>query len=208
MPEELKVEIRDQHGKRRNRRLRESGSIPAVLYGHGQESMSLAIPADQLETALRHGSRLVNLAGAVSESAFIRDLQWDTFGTHVVHVDLTRVSLDETVEVELPVELRGEAPGVREGGVVNHLLHQLRIDCPAGSIPDKLVVKINNLKLNEEIKAGQLELPSGAKLLDDPEEVVVECTVPVEAPEEAEAAGPAEPEVIGAKKDEEGEGGD
>ena len=76
------------------------------------------MPADELETALRHGSRLVSLTGAVNESAFIRELQWDTWGTHIVHVDFTRISEHEIVEVRVPVELRGEAPGVREGGVV------------------------------------------------------------------------------------------
>jgi large subunit ribosomal protein L25 len=155
---------------------------------------------------VRHGGRLVNLTGAVSESAFVREVQWDTWGSHILHLDLTRISLHEKVEIEVKVELRGEAPGVREGGVVQQLVPELRIDCPAGSIPEKLSVSINALALNAEIKAGDLELPEGATLLDDPETVVVQCVVPAELPEEAAAAaGPAEPEVIGAKKGEEGE---
>jgi large subunit ribosomal protein L25 len=203
MAEQLSVTVRDQHGKRHTRRLRNSGSIPAILYGHGEQNLALAVPADQFVAALRHGSRLVELTGAVSESAFIRELQWDTYGTHVMHVDLTRISAHEKVEVEVPVELRGEAPGVREGGVVEQLIHQVRIDCPAGSIPDKLVVKINHLKLGDEITAASLELPADAQLIGEPEDVVVHCIVPVEKPEEMLGEGAAgEPEVIGGKKEE------
>jgi large subunit ribosomal protein L25 len=78
MAEQMVVENRDQRGKLDNRRLRKSGKIPAVLYGHGLENVCLAVSSEALSLALRHGSRLVDLTGAVSESAFIRDMQWDT----------------------------------------------------------------------------------------------------------------------------------
>jgi large subunit ribosomal protein L25 len=206
---QLAVESRDTQGKHRNRRLRQSGKIPGILYGHGLENVSLAVAADTLTAAIRHGSRLVSLTGAVNESAFIRELQWDTWGTHIVHVDFTRISEHEIVEVRVPVELRGEAPGVREGGVVVQHLHEVEIACPASVIPEKLAVNINHLKLNESITLGSLELPQGAKMLAaDLEAVVVECVVPVELPEEgAGEAAAGEPEIIGAKdkEDEESE---
>ena len=183
-----------------------AGSIPAVLYGHGLEPVALSIAAESLETAMRHGSRLVDLTGAVSEPAFIRELQWDTWGTHVVHVDFTRISADELVRVELTIELRGEAPGVKEGGVVDQLIHQVEVECPAGNIPDKLHVNINHLKLNDSILLGSVELPDKAKAFGDPAAIVVHCIVPVEKPDEEEgAAAPGEPEVIGAKPEEETE---
>ena len=161
--------------------------------------------ADALTAAIRHGSRLVSLTGAVNESAFIRDLQWDTWGTHIVHVDFTRISEHEIVEVRVPVELRGESPGVREGGVVVQHVHEVEIACPASVIPEKLHVNINHLMLNESMLLSALELPQGAKILAaDMEAVVVECVVPVELPEEGAAeAAPGEPEVIGAKEEEE-----
>jgi large subunit ribosomal protein L25 len=206
MAEELHVEPRTLHGKRNSRRLRRTGLVPAVLYGHGLDCVPLAIQAGKLQTLLRHGSRLVNLVGAANESAFVRELQWDTFGTHVLHVDLTRISAHEKVEVQVTIELRGEAPGVREGGVVSQMVHQVSIECPAGSIPDKLLVNINHLALDQMIKVSDLKLPEGAAMLGDPEAVVVQCVVPVEAPEEGAGEGvAAEPEVIGAKKEEEGE---
>jgi large subunit ribosomal protein L25 len=205
MAEQLTVELREIQGKLNNRRLRRSGTVPAVLYGHGLENIKLSVSEEALGNALRHGSRLVNLVGGVNESAFIRELQWNTWGTQVLHVDFTRISADEEVEVVLTIELRGEAPGVRSGGVVEHLIHQVKLACPAGSIPEKLKVNINHLKLDDHLTLTQLEIPQGARLLeDDLEAVMVQCVIPAELPDEEEsAAGEGEPEVIGAKKDDE-----
>jgi large subunit ribosomal protein L25 len=203
---QLAVETRNTQGKHRNRRLRQSGMVPGVLYGHGLDCVPLSVAADVLSAAIRHGSRLVSLTGAVNESAFIRELQWDTWGTHIVHVDFTRISEHEIVEVRVPVELRGESPGVREGGVVVQHIHEVELACPASGIPEKLDVNINHLMLNESVLLAGLKLPDGAKILAaDLEAVVVECIIPVEVPEEGEGlAEGAEPEVIGAK-DKEGE---
>ena len=205
MAEQLPVIVRDTRGKHNSRRLRRSGGVPAILYGHGLAPVALTVSTEQLDAAMRHGSRLVDLTGAVAESAFIREVQWDTWGTGVVHVDFTRISADELVKVELSIELRGEAPGVKEGGVIEQLVHQIEVECPAGAIPEKLLVNINHLKLNESILLGALELPQKAKAFGDPEAIVVHCIVPVEKPEEEAGAGPAEPEVIGAKPEEETE---
>jgi large subunit ribosomal protein L25 len=208
MAETIQVQLRDKLGKRNNRRLRRGGAVPAILYGHGQENLNLSVPAEEIDTAVRHGSRLVNLAGAVNDRAFIRELQWDTFGLHVVHVDLTRISEHEMVEVEVSVELRGEAPGVREGGVISHLIHELSIECEVTAIPDKIHVNINHLKLGDAIKIADLLLPPGVKVDADPEEIVVQCVMPAAEVEEEAAEGAAEPEVIGRKKEEEGEEGE
>jgi large subunit ribosomal protein L25 len=205
MPDQIPTIAREKGGKHTNRRLRYSGQTPAVLYGHGEQNVCLSVPSDVLAASLRHGGRLVGLTGAVNEAAFIRDLQWDTYGTHVLHVDFTRVSLDELVKVHLTIELRGQAPGLKEGGVVDHLIHDVHVECPAGSIPEKLFVSINNLKLNDEITLAKIELPPNAKILGDLDEVVVQCIIPVEKPEEEAGEGAAEPEVIGAKKEEEGD---
>ena len=95
----------------------------------------------------------------------------------------------------MPVELRGESPGVREGGVVVQHIHEVEIACPASVIPEKLAVNINHLMLEQSILLGSIELPQGAKILSgDLEEAVVECVVPMELPEEAAAeAAPGEP---------------
>jgi large subunit ribosomal protein L25 len=202
--ESLTVEIRPERGKRNARRLRHRGAVPAVLYGHGKENLSLSIPAEQVAAIVRHGARVIDLTGAVAEKALISELQWDTFGNRVLHLDLTRISEHETIEIKISIELRGSAPGVKEGGVIEHLLHEVEIKCPASRIPERLQVNINELQLGAEIKVSAIPLPEGATLDADPEAVVVQCVLPrVEEEPSAAEAGAAEPEVIGRKPDEE-----
>ena len=123
----------------------------------------------------------------------------------MLHVDLARVFEHEKVEVQISLELRGEAPGMKEGGVVEQLVHQVNLECEVTLIPDKLLININHLKLGESITMADLELPERAALLDDSEAVVVHCVQPVAEVEEEEAeAEGVEPEVIG-RKEEEGE---
>lgn len=188
--------------------MRKEGKIPAVLYGHGQECLSLSVATADLAAALRHGAHVVELGGAVKQSALIRELQWNTWGTEVLHVDFSRVSADETVEVTVPIELRGEAPGVKVGGVIEQLLHEIDVECKATDIPDRIKVNVNHLEIGQSILIEQLVLPEGGQCLGNPKDVVVQCAMPVEAPEEEEAAaeaGEAEPEIIGGRKAEEEE---
>lgn len=204
MSDILNVSTRTTVGRRDSKRLRKQGWVPAVLYGHGESNVNLAIAASELHHALRHGAHLVEIKGAANESALIRDVQWDVYGQNVLHIDLMRVSKSEAVEVSVSVELRGTAPGTREGGIVEHLLHELRISCPAASIPDSFAVSINDLHLGGSITAGQIKLPEGAKLLVEADQVVVTCSAPRVVSEEV-AVGElsAEPEVIGRKASEE-----
>ncbi len=208
MAEELKVDVRQERGKRRVRRLRRAGMTPGVLYGHGQQNICLSVPADQLDALVHHGSRMVTLTGAVNESALIREVQWDTWGSRVLHVDLARVSADERVEVEVPIELRGEAPGVKEGGLIKQLIHEVEIQCPAAATPEKIEVSINELKLHDSITLADLQLPEKAVVKGDSAAVVVQCVEPVEVPEVAEVAEEVtgEPELIGAKEEDEQKG--
>ncbi len=202
MAEVLNVERRSELGKRKTRRLRASGIVPAVLYGHKQEVIPLSVQAEQLESAIRHGSRFVRLDGAVTEDALIREVQWDTWGTHILHVDFARVSSHERVTVRLPVELRGEAPGVKEGGTVELLVHEVEIECEATQVSDRVEVNINQLQLGQSITVGEIPLPEGFRMLGDPEEVIVHCVArAAEAEEELEAPAEKgeEPEVISRK---------
>jgi len=213
MSELLHVADRKTHGKRNNLRLRRSGRLPAVLYGHGEPCVSLSLEADELEASLRHGAKVVDLDGAAAGKALLQDVQWDTFFQHVLHVDLLRVRAGEKVTIEVPIELRGEAPGSREGGVIEQMLHSLEIEVELDAIPDKLHVNINRLDVGGELTVSDIEdLPPGANVLTDADELVVHCVMraveeEVEAAAEAAAvAAVAEPEVIGkAKEEEEGE---
>jgi large subunit ribosomal protein L25 len=204
MAEALNVKKRETRGKRNAKRMRFAGTIPAILYGHGEENQSLVVVAEEMASVVRHGGRVVELKGAVNEKAFIRAMQWDVYGTHVMHVDFTRVSEHERVEVKVSVEIRGQAAGVKEGGAIEHVVHEIEIDCEALSIPEKIEVNISELKVGDSITAGELKLPAGVTLLSDPDDVIVHCVVHREEEEEAEGAT-AEPEVIGRKAGEEEE---
>lgn len=193
-------------GRAQCRRMRKRGEIPAELYGHGQPNTHLTLSSSEVSAAVRHGAHLIELKGAVNESALIKDVQWDAFGTTVLHLDLTRVNAEETVEVTLHVEVRGTAPGTKEGGVVHHVLHDITIMCPAGLIPDKLEARVTNLHLDGHITAGDIELPNGATLVTDPEQVVVQCTLPEAQDDEGGVPGETvEPELIRKAKESEDE---
>ncbi|MBM4004761.1 MAG: 50S ribosomal protein L25 [Planctomycetes bacterium] len=210
MRDSLTVSERSELGKLHVRRLRNQGKVPAILYGHGEANVNLAVPSEQVALAVRHGSRLVDLNGAVNETVLVRQVQWDAFGLHVLHLDFSRISADESVDIVLPIELKGAAIGTKEGGVIEHIKHELRIRCPALRIPEKLEVNISALHLDQAVTSGQVTLPEGAQLLTDADEIVVHCIKPMVEDELSTAAAESgEPEVIGRKKeDAEGEGGD
>jgi large subunit ribosomal protein L25 len=207
MAEVLTVQRRQDQGKHAAKRLRKAGRVPAVLYGHGQENVHLAVPVEQVDAALRHHSRVVQLSGEINEQALIRELQWDVYGLKVLHIDFARVSSDETVRVTVAVELRGEAPGVREGGTIEHYLHEVEIECLVATIPEKLLVSVNQLNVGGALKVSDLDLPPNTKLLADPEAIVVQCVERAALEEELQpaAAAAGEPEVIGRKPSEEEE---
>jgi large subunit ribosomal protein L25 len=203
MEEILTVELRETRGKHHARRLRKSGSVPAVLYGRGGKVVSLTMGRNALQAALRHGSRMVKLAGAEVGMALIQDLQWDAFGMEVQHVDLVRITADQQIRVAVAVELRGDAPGVKQGGILDQVLREVELEVQATSIPDRLHVNVNGLGLDQSITARDIEdLPEGAKLLNDPGTVIVHCVVPAEEAEEVRVSEGAEPELISGKPEE------
>lgn len=210
MAEQIHVQKRHSLGKRNNERLRRAGQIPAILYGHGEEPVSLALAADKFEASLRHGAKVVDLDGDASGKALLQEVQWDTFFQQVLHVDLLRVRAGEKVKVDVPVELRGESAGVLEGGVLEQVIHSLEIEVALDLIPDKLHLNIKNLKIGDYLTAKDIvDLPAGATILSDEDEMIVHCVARAEEEEEAAAAeegAAAEPEVIGKGKEEEEEG--
>ncbi len=203
--ETLKVKTRDGLGSNASRKLRQTGHVPANLYGHGEANLNLAVSADELGNIIKHGTKLVALTGAINDTAILREVQWDTFGVDILHVDFTRVSQAESVEVTLPVHLHGEAPGSSEGGMLVFAAHELTIRCPAGSIPEHLEVNISKLHVGDSIHANEVELPSGAEMVTPDLQVVVQINKAsgddaLDAAEES-----VEPELIRKAKEEGGE---
>jgi large subunit ribosomal protein L25 len=184
------------------RRLRQKGLIPAILYGHGEANVNLAVSADELFGIIKHGGKLLTLRGEVADSALLRAVQWDTFGKEVLHVDLMRVSATELVDTTVTIELRGTAVGISEGGVIQFITHEIDIECPAASIPEKIQVTINDLHLGSAIHASEVALPPGAKLVTNGDVVIAQCVAP-KVEEEVTAPlveGAVEPELIKKEK--------
>src|SRR4029078_8202434 len=192
MAEQLKVKRREKLGGGNNRRLRRTGNVPAVLYGHGEACVPLGVEFTAIMNVIRHGHKLVKLEGDVSEGAFIKAVQWDVYGKQLIHIDLLRVSDTEKVRTTVTVELKGTAAGLGEGGIIEFVLHELEIECPAAAVPEKLIVNVNDLHLGKAIHAKEVSLPDGAKVLEDPDLVVVHCIAP-HAVEETAAGPVAEP---------------
>jgi len=204
----LNASVRTEVGSNGVKKVRKAGRIPAVLYGHGQQNVNLSLCAEELHSVLRHGARLVDLKGDVSDTALVRNLQWNTYGSDVLHVDLARVSAEERVHVRVPLETRGTAAGAHEGGIVELVMHEVEIECPAGSIPDKIEVRVHEMQVGDSLKAGEIPLPEGVRMLVEPDIIVVRCVGRTLEEEEVTAeagAEAAEPEVIGRKGKEEEE---
>ena len=207
--EALKATRRSKMGTRPTRALRAQGLTPGIIYGHGKENVSIALNRHDLDVAIAHGERLLEIdLGKVKENVLVKDVQYDTFGQVIIHIDLTRVDLHDRVEVTVAVVLRGTPAGVDEGGVLQQQTSEVTIECLVTAIPDDIRTQVNALNIGDSLRVGDLELSEGATLVTDPQQllcsviVVAEEEVPAER-EEAEAG--AEPEVIGEKPDQPGD---
>lgn len=201
----LVAEPRKETGTAASRRLRRDGLIPAVLYGHESESVALTLRADEVGNVLRRGARLVDVEhDGKSEKALLREVQWDTFGREVLHIDLTRITAGERITVEVQIELRGAAPGVKVGGRLDHLLHAVEVECLATAIPELIRVSVNDLQLNQSITVSDLELSPEVVVQAKPESVVVQVSEVQEEADSEEGAehAPVEPELIRKEKGE------
>ena len=204
----LKGEPRTDSGTVKCIHLRDKGITPAVLYGHGKPNQMLQVNAKEFMKTWRQGNRLINLALKEGpEKVLIKEVQYDPVNEILLHVDFNRLAMDEKISLEVAVTLKGEPKGVKEeGGVLVQNLKQLQIKCLPGSIPEKIEVNISELAVDGMIRVKDLIVPSGVEVDADPEGVVVAIHMPKEEEVAAVGAEPgaAEPEVITAKKDEEG----
>jgi len=193
----LIVESRASTGKGAARKLRAAGRIPAVLYGQGKGSVPLTIDPRALEKVLRSGGANTLLDITVegrpelgSPVALVKELQRHPIRGTIVHADLYQVDLTRTVEVEVPVHLVGKAKGLDFGGILEHSLREIALECLPRSIPAAIEVDISNMELGDVIHVRDLVLPAGVSLLTDPDLGVVHVALP--AAEETPAAPTAE----------------
>jgi large subunit ribosomal protein L25 len=196
----LNTEVRSKLGTRTTRRYRAAGKLPGVIYGHKEAIVPVAVEAKPFNEHLAKGAHLFSLkVDGKDESVLLKDVQYDHLGTNIVHVDFARVDLNERVTVTIGIELKGEAPGEKDGGVLQQVLMELEIECVVTEIPDGIVYNVSNLKLDDSVHVRDLTLPAGVTTTADPELIVAVCHAIKEV--EAEGAeGTAEPELIRKEK--------
>jgi large subunit ribosomal protein L25 len=216
MERKLTGEPREATGKGAARKIRAAGRVPAVVYGHGVDPVKLTVDAKELFHTL-HTDAGVNVlidlkVNSDQMLAMPREVQRDSIRGTFIHVDFLRIARDETITVEVPVHLVGESHGVKEGGVVEHHLWNLQIECLPQDVPSSIEADISALGIGESLKVSDLRPPPKGTVLTAPEETVVSVVHPqvlkVEEEEVAEAVeGEAAEGAEGAEEAEAGEEG-
>lgn len=200
----LAATTRGTTGKGIARKLRASGQVPAVIYGHAREPQPLALNAHELQLLLEkhpYQSTVIELGlDGKTAKTLIREIQRHPFKKQVLHVDFQELVAGEKVSVKVPLQFQGTPDGVRHGGgLLDQTMHELEISVDPSEIPHHIVVDVTPLTIGHSIHAGEIPLPAGVELLTDADATVCVCAAPkVEAePVAAEAAAaPAEPELI------------
>ncbi len=206
--ETLKATKREVSGTMACRRLRAHGDVPAIIYGRGEEPQAIQVHKDELDQALRHHARMFDLkVGRKKNTVLLKAIQYDAMGDDVIHADFVRVAMDETLTLEVPVELKGTPKA--EHSVLQQTLDHLEIECLPSDIPEAFVLPVGDLEIGQSLHAGDVEAPEGVTILTGPEAIIVTLTVAAAEAAETEegevplAEGAGEPEVIGKKPEEE-----
>jgi len=203
----LEAKIREHIGSKATAAVRRQGRIPAVVYGHQQQPVAISLDAHDFAEGLQHGLRLMDLSiEGKTETAIIKELQYDHLGREVIHADLMRVDVTEVITVTVPLEIKGTPKGAQEGGVLTAHTNRLEVQCLAINIPERIVVSVKEMDVGQAIHAREIQLPEGVTLVTAAEVLVVSCNVlqEIKTTEEVEAETPVAPEVISEKKPEEG----
>jgi large subunit ribosomal protein L25 len=170
---EVKASPRKELGSRANKRLRDGGQIPGVIYGHKQAVVTITLPRKEVAHHIHHGAHLFSLAvDGQKETVLVKEVQYDHLGIEVLHVDFARVDLNEKVTITVPLELKGTPKGEADGGVMQQTLAELEIECLVTDIPDVIRHNVSELGLNSVLHVKELTLPANVKVLQDGELIV------------------------------------
>jgi large subunit ribosomal protein L25 len=209
----LNASIRTERGTGVARKLRQSGQVPAIIYGHGREPQSLAINTREVERLLGSisaGSTVIELnMGGTTARTLIREIQRHPFKRSIVHIDFQELVAGEKVTVSVPLRFTGTADGVRNsGGILEETMHQVHVRVDPSLIPDHIDVDVTPLTIGHSFHISDLKLPEGVTILDDASATVCVCAAPQAAVEEVTVAvegapeAAAEPELIRKPKEE------
>jgi large subunit ribosomal protein L25 len=211
----LKAALREKSGKGAARKLRATGRIPAILYGHGDETRALSLDAHEVElliAGISVDNTIISLdiEGAGTQDVLIRDVQTHPYRPQVLHLDFIQIHAGEKIRLQVPVRLVGSPVGVVDsGGVLDHVLYDLEIECLPRDIPDVAEVDISHLEIGDSVRVGEVSLP-GVTIMNDADLPIASVTQPtkrtVEEEEADEAAEAAEPELVRSREAEGGAG--
>jgi large subunit ribosomal protein L25 len=211
MEAKLVAEHRDDGGKGVGRKLRAAGRVPAVFYGHDQETIALSIDARDMFHLLHSSGGSNVLLDLVVDGkphlAMPREIQRDHIHNKLIHVDFLAVSRTEKISVDVAVVEVGDAAGVKEGGVVEHHLRDLHVECLPQDVPEQIEVDITNLNIGDMIHVRDVVVPKGVTILTNPDDAVLSVITPAALRVEAELGLPGEEAPEGVEVPaEEGEG--
>jgi large subunit ribosomal protein L25 len=208
---------RNDRGKNAARRLRREGLVPAVVYGGKGETIALAVDPKALQKVLRseagrNAILKLEITGSGASNAILKSWQVDPIKENFLHADFYRIAMDVAIRVTVPIQIRGEARGVKvDGGVLEVILRELAVECLPGDIPEHIDADVADLGLNGALRVSDLPISAKVKILESPDQLVVhvvsikeEAAAPTAVAVEGEAAAtPAEPEVLKKGKKEE-----
>jgi large subunit ribosomal protein L25 len=190
----LDVASRTPEGSRAARRLRHTGRVPGIIYGGRDEAVAIDVDARELRLALASRGAVLDVSvdGGAPTPAVLKEAQRHPVRGHTVHIDLLRVRLDRAIQATVALELTGaeDAPGAKEGGVLEHITREVTIEALPTAIPESIQHDVSAMEINDTLTLEAVRAPSGVKLLGDPETVIATLTPPrlqVEAEDEIEA---------------------
>ena len=200
--ETLKAAPRSDFGSRTSRRLRREGLVPGVVYSGGAESRAFQAPEREIRNVLGEGAALFDLEieGGKAVPVVVKEQQHHPVRGSLQHIDLQEVRLDEAIQADVVIELEGTdtAPGVKGGGVLEHVTREVTVEALPAEIPDRIVADVSAMEINDTLQLSALEVPEGVTLVaDDPEEVTIATLSPPRVEEEPEPAVEEETELIG-----------
>jgi large subunit ribosomal protein L25 len=219
--EKLKAAPRGEFGSRSSRRLRGEGLVPGVVYGGGAEARAFQVAERDVRTVLATGAALFDLEveGSKAVPVVVKEQQLHPVRGSLQHLDLQEVKLDEAIQAEVAIELEGAdtAPGVKGGGVLEHVTREITVEALPAEIPERLVADVSAMEINDTLQLASVPVPEGVKFVaEDLEEVTIATLSPPRVEEEPEPAVEEEAELVGEEGEapageeggEEGEGGD
>ncbi|MDI9611701.1 MAG: 50S ribosomal protein L25 [Acidobacteriota bacterium] len=210
MPTVIEATARTPEGKNANRRIRQSGRIPAVIYGRGKASMAVSVDPVVIWNILhsdagRNTIFNISVDGSAESPAMVKDYQRHPVKGNLLHVDLMEIAMDRRLVLSVNVELQGEARGVKlEGGILDFVTRAIDIECLPADIPESIKVDVSQLKINDYVRVRDLDLGDKVVILSEPDVVVVTVAPPAKEEVPDEEAAPDEPEVDKQAKGEEG----